>query len=784
MKLSLAWLSDFVSWGKKDARIIAERLTQSTAEVECIEEQGARLQNCVVGNIRTVRKHTDARRLSLCDVQTDCGVKRVVCGGMNLREGMLVAFAHVGARVLWHGREEQELQKMRIRGEESEGMICTAEELELQRWFPTCVGRSVIGLESGQWAVVSGKLKVGAPLREALGLTDTIFHIGNHSITNRPDLFSHVGFARECVALQLGTWKRGRPMQRPLRFARDPLPFTVRMEAAPLVPRYCACMVRIESVGETPPWMVRRLEATGWRSVNLPIDIANFVMIERGSPLHSFDADDFHGDIHVRVSRAGEKVTTLDGVERNLPDGAIVMSDNEGIFDLLGIMGGLRSSTKEMTRNIYLQCAALDPVSIRRAILATSHRTEGATVYEKGVPPAIIRPGLLRALQLFLELVPGAHIVSGLESRGTNEASGTIPLSLERVRRHLGVAIPVRHIKELLSDLEFRVSGKGNTLRITPPLHRRDIKEEADVIEEIARIRGYESFSPSLPTASIAPPPRGRRVDILRHLLSGFGFSECVSSPLTKPDEGEISLENPLAGEQSTFHGTIKYHLIRSAQKNLERGDRDIAIFEIANVFHRGEGHLELSILSYTPSSSGGGTPALHLQSVLSSITRSFGLAVEFTPIQGGDPLVHSARAADISVEGRNVGSLFEIHPRVRRACGFQARTALIVIDLSRFFAFPPRPVPHCPRPPYPTISYDETIHCARSASPRGILKNLERAHALLRYVCLSKAFEQGERISYTFHFTYGAPDRTLTEEEVWPIHREIAKQLATYSQR
>src|SRR3990167_5013344 len=338
MKLSLEWLSEFVTFTTTDPEEIARRLTAHVGEVDDVEIQGKYLKDCCVGKVSNLRKHPGADKLNLCNVETDRGVKNIVCGGTNLREGMLVAFAHVGATVK-HGDEKMTLKEAKIRGEKSEGMICAAEELELKDMFPAKKEdgeRPVIELK-----VESGKWKVGMSLKEALGMDDVIFHIDNHAITHRADLFSHIGFARECVAIGLAEWKK-EPKMPSFTFPKTALPFALKVENPKLMPRYCACLIAIDGLGVTPDWMKKRLIATGSRPVNLPVDITNFVMMEIGVPLHSFDAGDIKGNVTMRASKKGESIVTLDQVKRALPEGALILEDDGGIFDLLGIMGGDR----------------------------------------------------------------------------------------------------------------------------------------------------------------------------------------------------------------------------------------------------------------------------------------------------------------------------------------------------------------------------------------------------------------------------------------------------------
>ncbi len=345
MKISRDWLGDYIDWIEKDPAVIADEMTRCMGEVDDVEMQGKFLDHCVVGLVQKVEKHPNADKLKVCMVQTDNGTKQVVCGGSNVREGMHVAFAPVGATVKWHGGDIMTLSKVKLRGIESEGMICAGEELGIETLFPPKP-------EDGAAPIVdltSKGYKVGTPLRKALGLNDVIFHIDNHAITNRPDLFSHIGVARELVAMGLATWKKEPTKKAPMKFPSAALPFTLKNDVPDLVPEYIGAMLTVETMAETPDWMKRRLEATGWRSINLTVDITNYVLMEVGMPLHAFDADDFSGTLHIRKAKKGEKIKTLDDVERPLPEGAVIISDDDGIFDLFGVMGGLRTSNKPTT---------------------------------------------------------------------------------------------------------------------------------------------------------------------------------------------------------------------------------------------------------------------------------------------------------------------------------------------------------------------------------------------------------------------------------------------------
>ncbi len=786
MKISLEWLSEFVELLEKDPEAIARAITAKVAEVDEVEVQGKMLEHVVVGKILTVKKHPNADTLLLCDVQTDLGAKRVVCGGTNLKEGMLVALAHIGATVRWHGTEVAKIEKAKIRGEESEGMICAAEELELASQFPPKP-------EDGARPIMDLtplNPKVGTPLREALGLSDVILHIDNHAITHRPDLFSHQGFAREFVAVGLAKSKTRAEEKRP-SFPLDPLPFDCVVQSRKLMPRYCACLLEIPSLGQTPDWMKRRLEATGIRSISLPVDITNYVMLEIGVPLHSFDSADFKGDITVRKAKRGEHITTLDGIDRELPAGAIIISDDEGIFDLLGIMGGLRSSTKETTRRVYLHAASLDPAAIRMTVTKTGHRTEAATVYEKGVPHVITEEGFFRALDLFLSLIPGARIVSRLETYGENGSPKPITLNLKRAESLLGTPVAADRAKEILRHLGFAVQEKGRALSVTAPLWRTDIHGEHDLAEEVGRILGYDTIESALPSASVFPPPRDHRLHHLREALKEGSFIETVplslvgDTLLKKAGMDPLdahTIENPLGEELAHPHPSTIPALLEHAAKNLPLVESYLQTFTCAHVFNKREGEwFECGFLAMNRGESSlKQMPLLRLKQEISDALGQAGWSMSIKT-GAAPPFGHPGRSADLFIADTIVGFLTEVHPEVLARFGLPARTAVATLDLTSLLALPSATVTPAPLPSFPAVTYDVTMQRTQKQTTQELLKKLRAASALLENVEVIDLFDgaplKNDEYNLTLRFTYRAKDRTLTEDEA---KKEQEKVLGT----
>lgn len=819
MKISLSWLQDFITLTEHDPQKIADRVTEGMGEVDEVVAQGELLDHCCVGKVLSLKKHPNADKLTLCDVQTDKGVKKIVCGGTNLREGMKVAVAHVGATVRWHGQEMMTLVKTKIRGEESEGMICAAEELDLVDLFPEATDHSIIDLgddETKNQKQTTRNFPVGISLKEALGLHDTVLHIDNHAITQRPDLFSHVGVAREFVALGLAKWKDAFKIS-DVKFTKEPIPITFKNEIPDLVPRYAAVMIEIDALGETPRWMKERLAVAGYRSVSLPVDITNYVSAELGMPLHSFDADDLKGTVKMRLSSKGEKITTLDKKELTLPDRAIVLSDDVGIFDLLGIMGGLRSSTKSTTKRMYLHAACVDPVSIRRAIIATAHRTDAATIYEKGIPKSIVEPGLLRAAELMLELIPGARITSKLETWGDDGKPRSIDISVERIRQSLGVDISEKEIIKIFEDLEFIVEdlkprkkdlGKKKTLspksqspspilKVTPPLHRLgDIKGPHDLVEEIGRIYGYNKIAPAMPSADITPPPRDHRMKHLRNALKENRFMEILPLSLTGSsnlkranfDASEaVKIANALSEELSLLHTSTLPGLLEHLERNYLQGRDTFRTFHWGKVFSKGKEHLELSLLLTDVQTLRKEDELLHdsvflkLKEVLVHALGTIGYAVTVDQMTVG-PQAHPGRSGSLTVHGKVIGAIYELHPEIRARLdvhpAIAKRIAIATVHLEDLLAIKPVLKTAKPLPVFPEIFFDENVELQPGEALGPLMQKMKSASALLESIEVVDLYRGAQHkpgaSRVTVRCTYRANDKTLTEAEAKTEHQKV----------
>ncbi len=784
MKISRDWLSDFIDWIETDPEVIADRITRGTGEVDAVEMQGAFLENVVVGKVITVDKHPNADTLSVCRVQTDQGTKTVVCGGTNVKPDMLVAFAHVGATVKWHGGETMTLAPIKIRGIESHGMICASEELGIETLFvrmPDHGSRPIVDLTACGF-------KPGTPLRTALGLTDVIFHIDNHAITNRPDLFSQIGVARELVAMGLATWKK-EPKVPAVKFPSTPPPFTVINDAKELVPYYEGVLLHVDASGPSPDWMQRRLSATGWRPINLMVDVTNYVLMETGMPLHAFDADDFASDIRIRTAKTGEKITTLDNAARELPAGALVISDDMGIFDLFGVMGGLRTSQKPTTRSVFLQAGIPDPVSVRRTTIAMSHRTDAATVYEKGVPPISASIGLRRAIELLTENAADCRVVSKLVTWGKISAQKPVKADLGKVLGYIGSSIEAKRAKKILTDLGCSVKGTGAALTVTPPAWRRDITHVQDIAEEVARVYGYANVTAVMPEASIMPPQRDERTNGIRDALKEQGFTELLHLAFTSPSVMQkagndttkvVSIENPIGEELSRMRQSLVPGLLETVARELTMStSATLKVFEYGQVFSPGQERAELALLTAAKSKTTlKDDPVLITKADLTQAMKRVGYDISYAQtMKNLPPLAHAGRSATVSCQGKKIGLLAEVAPHIRKAFGLPGRVAVAILDAHALLGLKPNVLIPTALPVFPAVEFDETLVIPKTAYET-ITKKLRALSPLLTNITVADLYEGANGKTLTLRFTYRAEDRTLTQEEVEKIHTRVLTEL------
>lgn len=690
MRLSLNWLRELVDLSGLSAAQVADALTFHVAEVEGVEAVGRALDPVKAARVLTVARHPNADRLSVCTVDAGDGlVRTVVCGAPNVAAGQVVCHAPVGA-TLPNGLT---LTKRPVRGVESDGMLCAEDEMGL-------------GSDHAGILVLPAGTPLGRPVSEVLGLADDVLEVNNTAITHRPDLWGHVGVARELAAVLS---RRLLPLpvgaaQAALAAATGDGP-TVEVQDEGGCRRYLALVLTGLINGPSPAGVKRRLEALGARSVDLLVDLTQLVLFEQGQPLHAFDLSALKGSVCVRRATDGEALETLDGVNRRLVPDDLVIADERAALALAGVMGGAGSGVGATTTSILLESACFDPARIRRTSQRLALRTDASARFEKALDPLGCHLAVLRFLELLCQHLPGAVLVGGLTDVFPRPyAPVTIPLAYERVRRRLGVRVSDAEARSRLTSLGFVVVETRDGLQVTVPSWRatRDVSGPDDLVEEIGRTRGYADIQPVAPLAALRPTRPGparrmeRRAGALLSLALGYTQTTCYSfygaedaRRLGLAAVPHLTLANPLTAEQDRLELSTLPNLLRAVGRNQAHEARGRLWTSTRLIAPASGGGLpeEVPVLAaVTWDRDGAEDPAgrLYLDAVedlRSLVCRLAGVVPEVR--EGGLALerslpaplwLHPGRTARIASAGRVLAVVGEVAPSVLRAYGLAGR--------------------------------------------------------------------------------------------------------------
>lgn len=811
MLISFNWLKQYIDLpDSASPEEVAEKLKMSTVEVEKIERLGAGLEGIVVGKVLSAAKHPNADKLKVCKVDVGSEHLQIVCGGSNVKEGMYAAVARLGARVRWHGEGEPiEMKEAEIRGVKSYGMICASTEIGLGELYPPKEEKEILDLTEKL-----AKPRAGDALDKALKLDDVILEVDNKSLSHRPDLWGHYGMAREVAALYKKDLKKYAAAE--IKKPSGDIGLRVKVLDKKLCPRYMAVAVTGVKVGPSPAWLVRKLSGVGLRPINNIVDITNYVMYDLGEPMHAFDAERISArggkrNITVRAAAEGEVFRTLDGKEHRLDTSMLVIAEDKKAVALAGIMGGEESGITDATTTVIFEAANFDAGNVRQTSTKLGMRTDSSARFEKGLDPNLCELALRKAVEMTLVLCPGARVASSVaDEKHFRLRAGPLELPLDYLRAKLGAEVPAKEAAAILERLGFEVKAKKKALSVRIPTWRatKDIALKEDLVEEIARIYGYDNIPSSLPSFVITPPQKNEwRVleNKARDILSGgAGYTEVYNYSFVGPEqiknlgdgaEKYLELDNPLSKERPFLRRHLVAGLMENLKMNLERYP-EVKIFEIGKVFDKSRGGArerandgELlprqdTHLCAVFAAKKDAVPFWEMRQVLAETMNGLDYNWTIAPLDKIQVWEHPARLLLVSSGAGVVGVLSEMSPATCANFGVDYRVAMMDINLSELVSGGEKKGAHYHTVPmYPEVTRDIAFVVDAGVAHADIARAMKEAGTLVKDVELFDVYA-GENIgagkkSVAYRVTLARSDHTLTSAEADAAMETESKMLA-----
>jgi phenylalanyl-tRNA synthetase beta chain len=798
MKFTLNWLKEYTDIDLP-VETLADKLTMLGLEVDYVTELYQDLDAIKIAKIITVRPHPDADRLSLCDVTLGDEVFQVVCGAPNAKADLLTAIALPGVTL-----SGMKVKKAAIRGQESSGMLCSEKDLGISE-------------DHSGIMELSNDAREGQSLSEALSLRDTLIEVD--LTPNRPDCTSVIGIARE-VAGFTGQ-KLNQPINNELpELTGEGVPFSVEVLAPEDCPRYAARLLKNITIGPSPWWLRKRLLSVGLRPINNVVDITNLVMLEYGQPLHAFDYDKLGGgSIIVRRARSGENIVTLDGEKRDLDEKMLLICDAEKPVAVAGVMGGENSEVVESTKDILLESACFNPLSVRRTARRLNLGTEASYRFERGVDPEVAPRAMERAVQLLIEIAGAEVVDNGYDCVTGIEPREAITLRVSRVNDLLGLQLDATEVRRCLESIELQVIKENDdTLLVTPPSFRIDLEREVDLIEEVARLQGYNEIPTTMPIVPMSFPEQQQGLELRKKLASMLvsqGFFEAINYSFVDesffdrlqlasddPIRNAVTLLNPLSEDQKIMRTMMLPSLLQNISRNTSRQNNDIRLFEIGKVFHpvkdellprenmrvagiiSGRRYPESSLLHF------GNSPVdiYDCKGIVETILQEKRLAkvtgIEFA---NDSTAVKSYIQPDSYIvyrlDDKILGYIGKIDTAVLKSFGIKQSVFFFDLDFDLITEFEPEPKSFKHLPKFPSVKWDIALIVPEAVASGELLTAIGNAGETLVEaveifdVYRGDAIDAGHK-SVAMSLTYRSTEQTLDDKTVNKVHQRLIKML------
>lgn len=799
MKVSYQWLSEYVDLSGITPHELAEKLTRSGIEVDAVESRNAGVSNVVIGYVKERSKHPDADRLNVCIV--DVGQEQdlqIVCGAPNVAQGQKVVVALVGA----HLPGDLKIKRSKLRGVESQGMICSAKELGLN-------DKLLAKDQQEGIMVLPEDAEIGMDAVSYLGMDDYVLELG--LTPNRSDCLSMLGVAHEVAAIY------GKEVLFPaieIEENGEANPVQVRIDAKEECHQYHGRHFTDAKITSSPQWMKNRLMAAGMRPINNVVDVTNYVLLEYGQPLHAFDASQVADrSIIVRLAHEGEEIVTLDDQNRKLDAQTLLITDPQKGLAIAGVMGGANSEINDDTKEIILEAAWFTPQTVRSTSRKLGMRTEGCVRWEKGVDPLRVKEAGERAAALIQQL-SGAKVSRGVATSAVQEGKpAVVSITLEKINQHLGTSLQASEVSPIFDRLQFPYEVEGNKWTVTVPTRRGDITLPEDLVEEVARLYGYDKIPTSLPTGvttqgQLTADQQLRRT-IRRHLI-GAGLNEAISYALVSPErvedvaglhEGQtnpVALLMPMSEEHSVLRTSLLPSLLSTVAYNKNRQNHDVAIFELGRVFLQCENVLKelpeervyvggAMTGQWMPQNWMGAKQPVdfyQIKGVVESLLHALGIQNVTYKAASDLAGMHPGRTAEVWAKENRLGFLGQVHPGTEKAYDL-TETYVFQLDLAKLGEAASDVGHYNQLPKFPAVTRDLALVVNREVSAGTLQATIrEAAGDLLESLTLFDVYT-GERIaqdkkSMAFSLVFRHQERTLQDEEVQQVTTAVIEALKT----